>query len=229
MEITIDNIKDIKKNRIHKGYIALFYSNSCGHCVHFMPIWETLKKKLSKEYQFLELEYSNMQKLDKDYNIKFSQVKYFPYICVYSPNEKKHIEYNERTRNEENLTKFIKSYLSQLLPNELTYDNINNYLIKATKYHKKGFILLVYWKDCHYCIEFMPMWEELKKKYNDRVQFFQLERNELDKVRDNITLLNDVKSFPSIMIYDNDNKRKINYEDERSMNKLSKFIETYLI
>ena len=67
MEITIDNIKDIKKNRIHKGYIALFYSNSCGHCVHFMPIWETLKKKLSKEYHFLELEYSNMQKLDKDF------------------------------------------------------------------------------------------------------------------------------------------------------------------
>ena len=69
IEITIDNYSKIKKNRSNKGYIALFYSHHCGHCVSFIPLWNLLKKTLSKEYQFIELENANMQKLNKDYNI----------------------------------------------------------------------------------------------------------------------------------------------------------------
>ena len=233
IEITIDNIQDIKKKRLEKGYVALFYSHNCGHCVNFIPTWKSLKKHLSKEYQFIELEQKGMQKMKEDYNITFNKIEYFPYICIYSPDKKEHIEYKERDRSEESLTKFIKSKLNQLIPTELNNDNIVNNLVKASMDDKKGYILLVHLKSCPHCIKFMPLWNELKEKYNNKVQFFELEREELNKIKEKnckkLAFLNDVKSFPSIMIYNNDSKNHINYEQERNMKKLSNFIESNLL
>lgn len=228
IEITIDNIQDIKKKRLEKGYVALFYSHNCGHCVHFIPIWKLLKKHLSNQYQFIELEQKDMQKMKEDYNITFSKIKYFPYICIYSPDKREHIEYKGRDRSEETLTKFIKSELNQLMPTEL-----NNHNILSKLDNKNGYILLVHWKPCRYCIEFMPLWNELKEKYNNKVQFFELEREELNKIREKnckkLKFLNDIRSFPSIIIYNNDSRIHINYDEERSMHNLSNFIETNLL
>jgi len=234
LEITIDNIQDIKKKRLLNGYIALFYSHNCGHCVSFIPTWKSLKKKLSKEYQFIELEHQNMQKLTKDFNISFNKVKYFPYICIYSPDKKEHIEYNERRRDEESLTKFIKTNLSKSQPCELTNDNIIDQIKQIELDNKKGYILLVYWKTCPYCIRFMELWNELKEKYNDKVQFFQLEKEELDKIKEKkykkLSFLNDIRSFPTILIYNNDIKDDIiKFEEDRNNKNLSNFIETNLL
>lgn len=234
LEITINNIQDIKRMRIQKGYIALFHSHNCGHCISFMKTWISLKRELSDKYQFVELEYEKMQYLTKNYNIKFSKVKYFPYICVYSPDKKEHIEYKERDRSKEELTKFIENNLNELLPTELNNDNIINNLHQITiDKNKKGFIILVHWKRCGYCIKFIPLWKELKEKYNNRVQFFELEREELDKIREKkcnkLEFLNSVKTFPSIIIYNNDGEKYIKFEDERTMENLTSFIENELL
>ena len=233
LEITIDNIQDIKKKRLETGYVALFYSHNCGHCVSFMPTWKLLKKKLSKQYQFVELEYEGMQKLKKEHNITFGNVKYFPYICIYSPDRKEHIEYKEGRRNEDSLTNFIEKNLNQLLPTKLDNNNIINKLSESTVDDKKGYILLVHWKTCPYCVKFMPLWNDLKKKYNGKVQFFELEREDLDEIKMNenrkLAFLNGVRSFPSIIIYNNDSQLHINYEEERNMTNLSNFIETNLL
>lgn len=235
-EITIDNIRDIKKSRLEKGYVALFHSHNCGHCVHFIPVWNLLKKKLSDKYKFIEIEYTNMQKIKNQYNITFSKVKYFPYICIYSPHKKKHIEYQERERDEKSLTNFIKSNLNELLPTELNNENILDNINKATTGDKKGYMILVHSKKCGYCIRFMPLWIELKEKYNNKVQFFELERDELNKIRDNgksknkkLKFLDNIKIFPSIIIYNNDNQNFINYEKERNIDNLSYFIENELL
>ena len=233
LEITINNIQDIKRMRIQKGYIALFHSHNCGHCVFFMKTWISLKRELSDKYQFVELEYGKMQYLTKNYNIKFSKVKYFPYICVYTPAKKEHIEYKERDRSKEELTKFIKSNLNELLPTELNNDNIINNLHQATRDDKKGFIILVHWNRCGHCIKFIPLWNKLKEIYNNRVQFFELEKEELDKIREKnckkLEFLNNVRSFPSIIIYNNDSENYIKFEDERTMDNLTSFIEKELL
>ena len=53
LEITIDNIQDIKKKRLETGYVALFYSHNCGHCVSFMPTWKLLKKNYQNNINLL--------------------------------------------------------------------------------------------------------------------------------------------------------------------------------
>jgi thiol-disulfide isomerase/thioredoxin len=220
IEITIDNYSKIKRNRSNKGYIALFYSNHCGHCVSFIPIWNTLKKNLSKEYQFVELENENMQKLNKEYNIRFSKVKYFPYICVYSPQKREHIEFKDR-RNEKDLTNFIQSNLSE--STELTYNNISTKLNSSLN---KPFLLLIYWNKCPYCISFMPMWKQLKED-NPKFQFFELERTELDKINKigEINFLKEIESYPTIIGYNSDNKTFNNYEEKRTLVNLNNFIK----
>lgn len=224
LEITIDNIKKIKKNRLNKGYVALFHSHHCGHCISFMPIWKKLIKSLSKEYQFHELEQEGMQKLKNDYNITFSKVKYFPYICVYSPDKKDHIEYNGRDRSVEAITNFIKSNLNQFQPSTLTSDNIILKLKSAMNNHN-NFILLVHWNRCPYCIKFMPLWNELKEKYNNKIQFFELEKSEYDKIKEKIEFLNNyVSGYPSIILYNSDNQNYEKFEEERNIDNLSKFI-----
>lgn len=235
-EITIDNIRDIKKSRLEKGYVALFHSHNCGHCVNFIPVWNSLKKKLSNKYKFIEIESVNMQQMNNEYNITFSKVKYFPYICVYSPDKKEHIEYEERERDEKSLTNFIKSNLNELLPTKLNNENIIDNINKATTDDKKGYIILVHWKKCGHCIRFMPLWNDLKEKYNNKVQFFELEKDELDKIKDNgksnykkLNFLDKIISFPSIIIYNNDNQIFINYEKERNIKDLSYFIENELL
>jgi thiol-disulfide isomerase/thioredoxin len=222
IEITIDNYSKIKKNRSEKGYIALFYSHNCGHCVSFIPLWKKLKKNLSNQYQFIELENDNMQKLNKDYNISFSKVKYFPYICVYSPKKRDHIEFKDR-RNENDLTKFIESNLSTSQSTELTYDNISS---KLEHSNNKSYLLLVHWNKCHYCISFMPMWEQLKEE-NPKFQFFELERTELDKINEKgeISFLKDVRSFPTLIGYNSDNNTFNTYRDERNIKNLNNFIK----
>jgi thiol-disulfide isomerase/thioredoxin len=220
IEITIDNYSKIKRNRSNKGYIALFYSNHCGHCVSFIPLWNLLKHKLSKQYQFIELENDNMQKLNKDYNISFSKVKYFPYICVYSPQKREHIEFKDR-RNEKDLTNFIQSNLSE--STELTYNNISTKLNSSLN---KPFLLLIYWNKCPYCISFMPMWKQLKED-NPKFQFFELERTELDKINKigEINFLKEIESYPTIIGYNSDNKTFNNYEEKRTLVNLNNFIK----
>jgi len=220
IEITIDNYSKIKRNRSEKGYIALFYSHNCGHCVSFIPIWKKLKKNLSNQYQFIELENENMQKLNKEYNISFSKVKYFPYICVYSPKKRNHIEFKDR-RNENDLTKFIESNLSE--PTELTYKNIST---KLDDSNNKSYLLLIHWNKCPHCISFMPMWEKLKKD-NPNFQFFELERAELDKINEEgeIRFLKNVRSFPTIIGYNSDNETFNTYTDERNIKNLNNFIK----
>lgn len=223
LEITIDNISNIKKNRMKKGYVALFHSHHCGHCISFMPTWKKLIKSLSNQYQFHELEQEGMQKMKNDYNITFNKVKYFPYICVYSPDKKEHIEYTERDRSIEALTKFIKSNLNLFQPSTLTSENIISKLENAKK---NNFILLVHWNKCPYCIKFMPLWNKLKENYNDRIQFFELEKTEYDKINGNIEFLDKyVTGYPSIILYNNDNQNYEKFQEERNIYNLSKFIE----
>jgi len=222
IEITIDNYSKIKRNRSNKGYIALFYSNHCGHCVSFIHLWNKLKHKLSKQYQFIELENDNMQKLNKDYNISFSKVKYFPYICVYSPQKREHIEFKDK-RNEKDLTNFIQSNLSTSQSTELTYNNISTKLNSSLN---KPFLLLIHWNKCPYCISFMPMWKQLKED-NPKFQFFELERTELDKINKigEINFLKKIESYPTIIGYNSDNKTFNNYEEKRTLDNLNNFIK----
>ena len=219
-ELTIDNINKIKKKRMNEGYVILFYSNHCGHCIHFLPVWKQLKINYSKEYNFIDLEQKQMQQLKEEHNIIFSKVAYFPYICVYSPKEKKHIEYNDRARDEKSLIRFIRN---KIMPTELTFDNINDIIKECNKY-----VLLLYWKSCPYCIEFLPMWNELKEKLKDNFQFFQLEFDELKKIKENNNnpslsfLRNFASTFPTIIFKNNDYENK--FEGRRTIENLTKFI-----
>jgi len=95
------HIKDLKKDLTHKGGIILYHWNSCGHCRHFMPIWDQVTSFL-RNYPSYKIEYDYMSQAPR----YFGHITSFPRIVAYF-NGQKH-EY-EGSRDPDSLTQFIKN------------------------------------------------------------------------------------------------------------------------
>ena len=72
-DTTIHQNRTVKPLKNKPVVIGLIHSNSCIHCIHLKPVWQDMKAKINKKVKrghyrkpyYLEVEHSNMQKLDK--------------------------------------------------------------------------------------------------------------------------------------------------------------------
>jgi thiol-disulfide isomerase/thioredoxin len=107
--------------------------------------------------------------------------------------------------------------LKRKLNNTFISDKMNSkYKLNKPKYN----IRLYFANWCPHCVSFKPIWYKLKTKYNDIINF-----TEIDCTSNNPDL-SFVSSFPTITIHDVTGKYIKKYNDQRTMKKLENFIMT---
>lgn len=98
------------------------------------------------------------------------------------------------------------------------YNEINKILCKKTT------IVLYHWKLCGHCIQLIPIWNEICKKYSKNENI-----NIINAELDNIYLLKkkykkNISGFPTIIKYKNGN-RVDEFQSDRTVYNLNKFVE----
>ena len=130
-----DYLLNIKNTTKGKFKVLLIYSNSCPHCLRFVPKYYNVSISLSniKNIQFLRI---NSNVYDKFSDKTEFQIRGYPEIFIYQ--EQKFIQYLDN-HEEKELTDFIQNqysykckqinvtYLNYLFNETLMYSNINQY------------------------------------------------------------------------------------------------------
>ena len=88
------------------GCIILYHWDNCGYCRNFMPIWDILKDKYGHVKQFYEIELTTIRQAPEF----FKSIKSYPTIVAYVGNGSEKVKF-EDTRNMENLSSFIETYV----------------------------------------------------------------------------------------------------------------------
>ena len=88
-----------------------------------------------------------------------------------------------------------------------------------------GCILLYHWKDCGHCRSFMPVWDNLKDKYGNIKQFYEIE---LSTIRQAPEVFKSITGFPTIVAYVGNGSNKVTFEKSRDIKTVSQFIEDYV-
>ena len=88
-----------------------------------------------------------------------------------------------------------------------------------------GCILLYHWKDCGHCRNFMPVWDDLKEKYGNIKQFYEIE---LSTIKQAPEVFKSITGFPTIVAYVGNGSNKIIFENSRDINTVSQFIDKYV-
>lgn len=106
-------------------------------------------------------------------------------------------------------------------------------ILKQTSQKKPIKIILFYADWCHFCEEFIPLWNKMKEdtEATKNIDFEQYEEKNIDQLPDNVKLIDDIDvralGYPSIKIIIN-NKDYI-YDGKRTDEKIYEFIYDILV
>jgi thiol-disulfide isomerase/thioredoxin len=121
--------------------------------------------------------------------------------------ESKKIHTSEQFENKINKNKLVKK--------------LNKISEEFNKIEYKHTIKLFFADWCPHCVDFKPIWNSLKNKYNT-IKFIEIDCSE------NNPNLPYVQGFPTIAIFDKNNNYIESYEDERTFNMFEKYIKSIL-
>ena len=115
---------------------------------------------------------------------------------------------------------------NELMPIEII-DTSDEYLNEIMDHREKyGCILLLHMTNCRYCIDFIKnTWNDLIQDYSSDVQFFEIERNNIEK---NPTVFKKVKGYPTIYIYSLKDNKNIEYKGSRDYDSLLAFMRLHI-
>ena len=112
-----------------------------------------------------------------------------------------------------------KIYISpNITYNDKSIKLMTNKLInKLDKYNKYN-IKLYYADWCPHCIDFKPIWNKLKSNYNN-INFIDVD---CTNKQPNLSFIN---GFPTIALFDSNNKHIENYENDRTFKLLKQYLD----
>ena len=111
---------------MHEGYtntnkytLKYYYSDNCGHCTNFTPVWNSFSQKCN-DYSNFHCEKIEAKNIDPTINIKG-----YPTVILYKPTGDIEAEFNGE-RTEEGLRSFLGKYPIVLKENT-NVDNIKSF------------------------------------------------------------------------------------------------------
>lgn len=115
---------------------------------------------------------------------------------------------------------------NELMPIEII-DTSDEYLNKIMDHREKyGCILLLHMNNCRYCVDFInDTWNDLKQDYSSDVQFFEIERNNIEK---NPAVFSKIKGYPTIYIYSLKDNKNIEYKGNRDYDSVLTFMRLHI-
>jgi thiol-disulfide isomerase/thioredoxin len=212
-----------KKNfNIDIPTMILFYSNGCGFCKQFKPIWDEFVDKNNN----LQI---NLVETDDNVLMNKYEISGVPTIKYIDGN--KIIEYNG-SRTEDGLLKFVKSMSNKIETNKIETNKIqtkaenHNTIIKRIVDNIKinvdnPTIILFYSDNCSHCKTFKPIWNEFER-ITDRKYMNVIKTNNNDLMQQY-----KINSIPTVKFIDNNNSI-INYENNRTVEDLANFVNSLL-
>jgi len=119
-------------------------------------------------------------------------------------------------------------------------DSYNAYYTKNAEYfelQKKGTFVLFYADWCHYCKEYMPLWENIKEQNMNKYNFVKIKEKDIgsvllnnEKIKNKIKELSiNVRGFPTIIYIYNDkmNPNILNSYFTKNRNEIIKEIQQF--
>jgi thiol-disulfide isomerase/thioredoxin len=218
---TSNNSNNCKSNKKYNTYKSSFSSQSklIPIIISYSPknnqTSETIRKKISRNQT--ESKKIFISPKNKNTNISIKKItKQLENKLVNNKNIKKQYINDKNDKNDDNYDN-----------DDNTDTNINNKKITekpeaqkpvTQKPVQKPTLRLFFSDNCGHCVEFKPTWYALKQKYNDKINFIEI------NCTHNNPGLEYVQYLPTISIYDKSDKYIENYENDRSKYVFEKFI-----
>lgn len=96
--------QDLKPVKVH-----LYYSEKCGYCHKFLPVWEDLKRAYGRKLSFIDINITNPNNITiyPKIKIKIQDVKRVPSIFVETPQNYYPYEFNSNDELYQHLDKLV--------------------------------------------------------------------------------------------------------------------------
>ena len=199
----------------NKIKFVLYYTNWCGNCKNFKPIWNEFNKQNT---------YSNVSIEEVDCDSYFGRkkcdtygVNKYPTVLLHMPENNIPIEFTG-SRTVLELNKFLNIHLSKA-----TTQSDTNKLEKSNPQDK----LVLYYTDwCGYSKAIRPEWNKLLK--NVKAQKINIKLEDIDcdsKLGKPICEKNNVTGYPSLL-YHKSNNKPIEYKGNRKADNMLEFIKS---
>jgi thiol-disulfide isomerase/thioredoxin len=206
--------------------ICMMFYNSRSCCQ--INRYSNLKYKTTYSYDDHFSQKSDNQNITSETIRKKQNRKHTESKQIYKSPKNNIISIKDQTKQLELKLKNNKTIKSQYvkLSDDKTLNKIKRPIVKQpivkqpiVKQQLKPTIRLFFAEWCGHCNDFKPIWFELKKQYENKINF-----EEIDCSHNNPEL-EYVEGFPTISIYDKNNKYLENYENDRSKNAFKQFLD----
>ncbi|XP_063976690.1 protein disulfide-isomerase [Diachasmimorpha longicaudata] len=218
-----------------KSHLLFFISKEAGHYDEYIDKIKGVAKQFKKDILFVTINVDDNDhgRILEFFGLKKDEVPDMRIINLEQDITKYRPEKTEI--NAENCLEFVKAFvdgklkrhlLTQELPDDWDQENVKvlvgtNFVDVAMDKSKK--VLVEFYAPwCGHCKQLIPIYEELAEKYKNSedvvIAKMDATANELEEVK--------VNSFPTIYLYKKDTNEAVEYSGERTVEGLSKFIES---
>ncbi|KAH0956027.1 hypothetical protein HN011_009944 [Eciton burchellii] len=234
VEFNQDTAQKIFSGEI-KSHLLVFLNKEAGHFAQYVDVIREVAKKYRGQVLFvtIDCDETDHERILEFFGLKKDDVPAMRLIKLEEDMAKYKPDNPEITA--ENVLEFVTAFVNDklkrhLLTQDLPEDWDKNAVkvLVGTNFHEiahdkeKDVLVEFYAPWCGHCQQFAPIYDQLGEKYkdNDKLVIAKMDAtaNELEDIK--------ITSFPTLTLYKKDTNDAVEYNGERTLEGLSKFIET---
>lgn len=218
-----------------KSHLLVFLSKEAGHFDEYVEKLKEPAKKFRGEVLFvtINVDVSDHERILEFFGIKKDEAPAMRIIKL----ERQMVKYKpEKSElSSENVVEFVSAFVEGKLKRYLfeqdlpeDWDKNPVKILVASNFHEVAFdeskdVLVEFYAPwCGHCKQLTPIYEALGEKYKDKedlvIAKMDATANELDDIK--------IVNYPTIILYKKKTNEGVEYGDERTLEGLSKFIES---